>query len=193
MARTNTVQLPRALSRRLASLCSTSVPGNPEVSMNLGPVAPLHHGPRLLLQPSVGELFCLLGLLLFLLLLPGCFPLLELALRNLDTNNRVTKDKTRRAQPPSSKNTDGKCQQPEEPEGWERPCRWHCEPCDNSQCIHVFGEQCDGRKGTVTWAWLPQTKNPGCTRAMAQWSGQTALQRSSSVPSKHRRVAFTCL
>lgn len=51
--------------------------------MRLGPVALLCHGLCLLLQQSIGELFCPLGLLLFLLLLSGCFPFLDLALHNL--------------------------------------------------------------------------------------------------------------
>lgn len=68
---------------------------------HLGPVALLRHGLRLLLQQSIGELFCLLGLLLLLLLLPGRFPFLDLALRNLDTKNKVTRDRAHRAQPSS--------------------------------------------------------------------------------------------
>lgn len=51
--------------------------------MKLGLIALLCHGLRLLLQQSIGVLFRLPGLLLFLLLLPGCFPFLALALCNL--------------------------------------------------------------------------------------------------------------
>lgn len=60
---------------------------------HLGLVALLRHRLCLLLQQSTGELFCLLGLLLFLLLLPGCLPFPDLALRNLNTKSRVTRDK----------------------------------------------------------------------------------------------------
>lgn len=66
---------------------------------HLGLIALLCHGLRLLLQQSIGVLFRLPGLLLFLLLLPGCFPFLALALCNLDTENRVTRNKAQRAQP----------------------------------------------------------------------------------------------
>lgn len=64
----------------------------------LGPVAVLSHDLRLPLQKSIRELFCQLGRLLFLLHLPCCFLRLEQALCNLNTKNKVTRDKVHKAQ-----------------------------------------------------------------------------------------------
>lgn len=62
----------------------------------LGPVAPLGHHLRLLLQQGVGELLCLPRFLFLFLLLLVLLPCLQLALCNLATKSTVIQDQASR-------------------------------------------------------------------------------------------------
>lgn len=82
------------LSKGFTQTWGSRAQAHPLQASHLGPVAPLSHPLRLLLQQGICELLRLPCRLLFLLLLLVGFPRLQLALCNLPTKHQVTQTRS---------------------------------------------------------------------------------------------------